>query len=109
MTRRIMFAVIIATVCVACGSTAQQREMQVAEAIKSTQRGTVTALDFNIIDADTGEVVQGVTRTATAELKRSVAARRAGAPRTTTDRILDSIMDSLREAGRLLAGKEARR
>lgn len=106
MRQKFSVLLVLLALVAACGVTQQQRELQAAEAIKTTQRSAINALEFDIISADEGEVVQGLTRVATADLKRAINARRAGQERSSWDRIMDIVFDGLAEAAVILEGKE---
>lgn len=100
--RRAVFPILILA---ACATTPIQREMQVAETIIAINKATITALDYGIIEASDAKKIQGLTRAATAELKRAVAARRAGQSRDEVERILDVVKDLLTQARAVLEGK----
>ncbi len=93
----------------ACATTDQQRELQYAHAIITINDSTAQAVEFGIIDPDVAEVIQGITRASTADLKRAVAARRAGRSRESYERILDLVQSALLEAGRILEARERRK
>ena len=106
MRQKFSVLIVLLALVAACGVTQQQRELQAAEAIKTTQRAAIDALEFDIISAEEGEVVQGITRVATQDLKRAINARRAGQTRTAWNRIIDVVFDGLAEAALILEGKE---
>jgi hypothetical protein len=93
-------------VLAACATTPQGRELQTAKAIQGVNDNAVVALNFDIISADEGEAVQAATRTMTRDLKRAIAARRAGEPLEAWERIMLGIQDALKEASRILEGRE---
>ena len=99
---------ILLVLAAACASTPQQKELQYAQAIITTNDSTAQAVDFGIIDPDTAEAIQAITRTATADLKRAVAARRAGRSPESYDRILSIVRDALLEASRILEARQKR-
>jgi len=89
----------------ACAATPVQREMQYAEGIKTIQRATITAVDFDLITIPDAEAIQAVLRTATADLRRAIAARRAGVPMQEWSRILAIVDDALTRVEAILARK----
>jgi len=109
MRSRTLALLLMAAMVAACGATQQQRELQAAKAIQTTNESTAQALDFGIIKADEGEVVQGFTRLATQDLKRAISARRAGQPKEAWERIMDIVFDGLAEAARILEGREGKK
>lgn len=88
-----------------CAATPIQREMQYAEGIKAAQRAAITAVEFDVISVEQAEAVQSITRTATADLRRAIAARRAGVAKQEWQRILAIVDDALDQVARLLAQK----
>jgi len=106
MTRRTVWALVLVALCAACATTPQQRELAAAQAIARVNDSAVTALDFGIIKADAGEAIQALTRTATEELRRCVAARRAGEPRDVWAAVLETTLGLLGRAEAILAGEE---
>lgn len=107
-TRNTAALVVLLAVMAACGVTQQQRELQAITAITEANDGAAKALDFNIIKADEGEAIQVLTRTATAELKRAIAARRAGVSRSSWDSIMDIVFDTLTQVSVIMAGKDGK-
>ena len=100
------YAIPILLVIAACATTPQGRELQAVKTITNINDSTVTALDFGIIKADEGVAIQALTRAATVDLKRAIAARRAGQAYETWDRLLNIVDTVLVEASRILAAKE---
>lgn len=95
-------AIPILLLLAACAATPKQRELQYVQSLKTAQNLTVTALDNNIISADDGAKIHALLQVAIADLRRAVDARRKGAPRAVTDRILDAVEAALVEATRLI-------
>ena len=107
MRRQNIVAMLVLIVAVAgCAATQQQRELQAATAIATANDTAAQALDFGIIKADEGEAIQAITRVATADLKRAIAARRAGIERSDWDAIMDIVFDALNRTAVILAGRE---
>ena len=90
-----LLAIPILLLLVGCASTPIQREMQLAIAIKQVQTQTIAALDFGVMDADTGEAVQVGTRTATDMLRKAIATRRSGMSVSVSNAMLDGVLSAL--------------
>ncbi len=103
LTKQILVMVVLVA---GCAATPIQREMQYAIAIKQVQTQTISALDFNIMSAETGEAIQVGTRTATETLKRAVAARRDGLPVTVQDALLDAVLTAIVQVQAIIAKGE---
>lgn len=97
-----LYAIPILALVAACAATPEGRAYQYGHAIKDVNDSATMALDFGLIDADTAAAIQAATRTATADLKRAVAALKAGEPRDDVMRILDIVNDALANASGLL-------
>lgn len=106
MKRQVVPLLLLFLLVSACASTRMGKELQFAKAIVGANESVVTALDFDIITADTGEALQGITRVATLDLKRAIAARRAGRKQKDVDRIFNLVRDGLLEVARVLEGKK---
>ena len=98
-------AVLALVAIAACAMTQRGKEIQAAAAIEGVNRGTVLALDNEIISANEGEAVQVVTRTATSALKGAIAARKAGKALQIWQTFLDSVYVAVKEAQRILEGR----
>lgn len=107
MRHRYALVVLLLAAVAAC-KTPQHTELAVAKSIKTVNDLTALAVDNDIVSPDDAEVIQGFTRTATMELQRSVAARRAGQPRDVWQRALESALDALAQAQAILDGREVR-
>jgi len=103
----VLLPIVAVLALVACASQPINKELQAAKTIKTVNETAVTALDFGIIDAPAGEKIQALTRVATADLKRAIAARRSGADLASWDRIMQIVLDTLNEANRIILAKEA--
>lgn len=93
----------IALVLAACATSPRGKELQAAQALRTVNELTTTAVDLDVVGPDEAEAVLAVTRTARKYLQRSIAARRAGEPREVWEALLDSALDALAEAQALLA------
>jgi len=90
----------------ACATTPIGREMQAVKALTAANDAAVSALDFGVIKADDGVAIQEITRAATADLKRAIAARRAGASIETWERIMAIVDDALERVTRVIMQRE---
>lgn len=103
--RAINVTALLLIVVAGCASGPRAKAMQHANAIKAVQNSTKTALEFDLISASDGEAVATILDVAIRDLKRAIAAIKAGTP--TADRLLNLVEDALLEAQRYLARKEA--
>lgn len=109
--RRLLTLLPLVALAVACAGTPKQRIFKAAKAVKATNESAATALDYDLIEPEQAEIVQGITRTATADLKRAAAALKAveaGEAKevSTIDRILAIVHDALQEAARIIGTEE---
>ena len=80
---------------VGCGATPIQREFQIAHGIIDTNDAAVMALDFGILSADEGALLQVGTQGVTEALNKAIKARRGGAVIGVIDALLTAVEDSL--------------
>jgi hypothetical protein len=104
-TQKVVAVAALLLVVAACATTQRGKEIQAAAAIEGVNRGTVLALDNGIIQADEGEAVQVVTRTATSALKGAIAARKAGKAYEIWKAAIDAVYVGVKEAQRVLEGR----
>lgn len=105
MRRAHVIAALALVAAVAACKSPQATEVTVAATIAGINDQAALAVEYGILSPDDGEAILALTRTATLELTRSVAARRAGEPREVWQRAVDVALDALAQAQRILNGR----
>lgn len=106
MRRNQTYAALLLCVAVSCSTFQSQKVRQIAFTIEETAQQTTILVDNDRITADQAQAILSALKVARAQLGRYWEAVRTGAPRSTTNVILDALDDALDEAVRLLAAQE---
>ena len=106
--RRAPTLILLAALAVGCSTFQSQRVRQAAFTIEEIANQTTILVDADRLTADQASAILSALKVARAQTERYWVAVKSGAPRSTTNIILDALDDALREATRLLAAQEAK-